>query len=359
MTASETIDAAVAAISPTDEAARDDARELQSRLTKPAGALGRLEELAVWAAGVRGAPAPILERSVIVFAAADHGVAEDGVSAYPRDVTGQMVANFLAGGAAVNVLADHAGADVRIVDAGVRGDRLDPRLHVVKPRGGTDNMTKGPAMSRHEAVTLVASGIEFARDLAWGAGAIALGDMGIGNTTAAAAITSVCAGLPPRATTGRGTGIDDAAYARKLDAVERAIAVNAPDPVDAIDVLAKVGGFEIAFLAGVALGAAASRVPVVLDGYPPTAAALIAAGIAPAAVPYMLASHQSAEPGHRLALAHLGLRPLLDLEMRLGEGSGAALALSLLAAALRIPREMATFDSAGVSRSDGETAAEA
>ena len=360
MTPRATINEAAAAIGPIDEAARDAARKLQSRLTKPAGALGRLEELAIWAAGVCRTPVPELTRSVIVVAAADHGVAEDGVSAYPRDVTGQMVANFLAGGAAVNVLAAHAGAEVRIVDAGVRGDLSDPRLRVVKPRGGTDNMAMGPAMSRDEAEMLVASGIEFARDLASvGDVSIALGDMGIGNTTAAAAITSVCAGLPPRATTGRGTGIDDAAYARKLDAVERAIAVNAPDPADAIDVLARVGGFEIAFLAGVALGAAATRAPVVLDGYPTTAAALIAAAIAPAAVPCMLASHQSAEPGHRLALAHLGLRPLLDLEMRLGEGSGAALALPLLTAALRIPREMATFDSAGVSRSDGETAAEA
>lgn len=360
MTARDTIDAAISAIEPPDEASRAAARELQLRLTKPAGALGRLEELAIWAAGVCRTPAPALGRAVIVVAAADHGVAEDGVSAYPRDVTGQMVANFLAGGAAVNVLAAHAGAEVRIVDAGVRGECDDPRLHVVKPRGGTDNMAAGPAMSRVEAELLVASGIEFAGEIAGEGGAcIALGDMGIGNTTAAAAITSICASLPPRATTGRGTGIDDAGYARKLAAIERAIAVNAPDATDAIDVLAKVGGFEIAFLAGVTLGAAASHAPLVLDGYPTTAAALIAAGIAPAAVPYMLASHQSAEPGHRLALAHLGLRPLLDLEMRLGEGSGAALALTLLAAALRIPREMATFDSAGVSRSDTETAPEA
>ena len=360
MTARDTIEAAVAAIVSPDEASRDAARELQLRLTKPAGALGRLEELAIWAAGVCRTTTPSLARPVIVVAAADHGVAEDGVSAYPRDVTGQMVANFLAGGAAVNVLAAHAGAEVRIVDAGVGADCADPRLHVVKPRGGTGNMTTGPAMSRDEADALVAGGIEFALELSAAEGVIvALGDMGIGNTTAAAAITSVCAGLPPHATTGRGTGIDGEAYDRKLAAVERAIAVNAPDATDAIDVLAKVGGFEIAFLAGVTLGAAASHTPVVLDGYPTTAAALIATGIAPTAVAYMLASHQSAEPGHRLALAHLGLRPLLDLDMRLGEGSGAALALPLLAAALRIPREMATFDSAGVSRSDAETAPEA
>ena len=360
MTPREAIDAAAAGIRAPDGAVRDAARALQSRLTKPAGSLGRLEELAIWAAGVCREPVPVIERSVIVVAAADHGVAEDGVSAYPQDVTWQMVANFLAGGAAVNALARHAGADVRVVDAGVRRDHDNARLHVVKLRGGTDNMTIGPAMSRAEAETLVASGIEFARDVcASGGVAVALGDMGIGNTTAAAAITSVCAAAHPRVTTGRGTGIDDAAYAAKLRAIERAIAINAPDPSDPIDVLAKVGGFEIAFLAGVTLGAAASGAPVVLDGYPTTAAALIASGIAPASVDYMLASHQSAEPGHRVALAHLGLRPLLDLEMRLGEGSGAALALTLLAAALRLPREMATFDSAGIARADAETPPEA
>jgi nicotinate-nucleotide--dimethylbenzimidazole phosphoribosyltransferase len=360
MNARDTIDATINAIRPPDAAAGGAARDLQSRLTKPAGSLGRLEELAIWAAGVCRAPVPAIDRFVIVVAAADHGVAEDGVSAYPQDVTWQMVANFLAGGAAVNALARHAGADVRVVDAGVRRDHDDPRLHVAKLRGGTDNMTLGPAMSRVEAETLIASGIAFASDVcASGGVAIALGDMGIGNTTAAAAITSVCAAARPRITTGRGTGVDDAAFAAKLRAVEHAIAINEPDPSDAIDVLAKIGGFEIAFLAGVTLGAAASGAPVVLDGYPTTAAALIAYSIAPAAVDYMLASHQSAEPGHRVALAHLGLRPLLDLDMRLGEGSGAALALTLLSAALRIPLEMATFESAGVARSDAETPPEA
>jgi len=355
-----TIDEAIAAIRPPDAASADAARALQLRLTKPAGALGRIEELAVWAAGVLRKPAPAPPRKLIVVAAADHGVAAEGVSAFPQDVTAQMVANFLAGGAAVNVLASHADADVRVVDAGVRGDHDDPRLHVAKVRGGTDSMTRGPAMSRAEAETLVARGIAFARSaVADGYGAIALGDMGIGNTTAAAAITSVLAGASPRITTGRGTGVDDRAYATKLAAIERAIAVNAPDAADPVDVLAKVGGFEIAFLAGVALGAATAGAVVVLDGYPTTAAALVAAGIAPACVDYMLASHQSAEPGHRVALEHLGLRPLLELDMRLGEGTGAALAMTLLDAALRIPREMATFDSAGVSRGERETQPEA
>ncbi|MBI5285460.1 MAG: nicotinate-nucleotide--dimethylbenzimidazole phosphoribosyltransferase [Chloroflexi bacterium] len=356
----EIVEAAAAAIRPPDVEAREAARELQSRLTKPAGSLGRLEELAVWAAGVGRAPVPAFDRKLIVVAAADHGVAEDGVSAYPQDVTWQMVANFLAGGAAVNALAAHAGADVRVVDAGVRRDHADPRLHVTKLRGGTSNMTLGPAMSRDEATVMIAHGIDFAREAcAASQTVIALGDMGIGNTTAAAAITSVLAAAPPRVTTGRGTGIGDEAYAAKRRAVERAIEINTPDAADAIDVLSKVGGFEIAFLAGVTLGAAATGAPVVLDGYPTTAAAIIAAGIAPGAIDYLLASHQSFEPGHRVALGHLGLRPLLDLEMRLGEGSGAALALTLLDAALRIPREMATFESAGVSRSDSETPPEA
>jgi nicotinate-nucleotide--dimethylbenzimidazole phosphoribosyltransferase len=271
-----------------------------------------------------------------------------------------MVANFLAGGAAVNVLAARAGAEVRVVDAGVRRDSAEARVHVAKTRAGTGDMTRGPAMSRDEADTLVARGVTFAREqCAGGVDGIALGDMGIGNTTAAAAITSVLAGAPPSATAGRGTGVDDDTFAKKLRAIELAIAVNAPDAADPLDVLAKVGGFEIAFLAGVALGSAASGVPVVLDGYPTTAAAMIAAALAPQCIDYMLASHQSAEPGHRIALAHLGLRPLLDLEMRLGEGTGAALAFLLLDAALRIPREMATFASAGVARSETEIQPEA
>jgi nicotinate-nucleotide--dimethylbenzimidazole phosphoribosyltransferase len=360
MPARDDIAGAIAAIGPPDAAARDEARALQSRLTKPAGALGRLEELHAWTAGVRRGAAPAPGRCVIVVAAADHGVAEDGVSAYPRDVTLQMVRNFLAGGAAVNVLARHAGAAVRIVDAGVLGDIDDPRLHVAKPRAGTRNMTREPAMDRADAETLVARGIAFARDeCARGATAVALGDMGIGNTTAAAAITSVIAHASPRITAGRGTGIDDAAFETKVNAIERAIVVNAPDALDPLDVLAKVGGCEIAFLTGVALGAAAASVPVVLDGYPTTAAALIAAALAPASTEYMLASHLSAEPGHRVALAHLGLRPLLDLDLRLGEGTGAALALTLLDAALHIPREMATFESAGVSRAEAEAQPEA
>ncbi len=355
MDARRAIDDAIGALRPPDAAAREAARQHQLRLTKPAGALGRIEALAVWAAGVCGTPSPALRRKVIVVAAADHGVAARGVSAYPQEVTRQMVANFLAGGAAVNVLASHVCAEVRIVDAGVRGGVADGRLHVAKLRECTDDITQGPAMTRDEAETLVARGIWFAfAECAAGADALALGDMGIGNTTVAAAITSALAGLLPAVTVGRGTGVDDRGFAAKLRVVERALEVNRPEPSDGIDVLAKVGGFELAFLAGVAIGGTSRSVPVVLDGYPTTAAALVAATIAPTCVDHLLASHVSAEPGHRFALEHLGLRPLLDLEMRLGEGTGAALALSLLEAALRIPREMATFVSAGVSRSAGE-----
>jgi nicotinate-nucleotide--dimethylbenzimidazole phosphoribosyltransferase len=354
------IDDAIAAIRVPDADARAGARELQSRLTKPAGALGRLEELHIWAAGVLRGPAPPPPEKTIVVAAADHGVVAAGVSAYPQDVTWQMVANLLAGGAAVNVLAAHARANVRVVDAGVARDTDDARLHADKLRPGTDDMTRGPAMSRDEATTLIERGIVLAQDeCAASPRAIGLGDMGIGNTTAAAAITSVLTFAAPRLTAGRGTGIDDAGLARKIDAIERAIAVNQPRAGDPIDVLAKVGGCEIAFLAGVAIGAASRGSPVVIDGYPTAAAAMIASALAPEAPDYMLASHLSAEPGHRLALQHLGLAPLLDLQMRLGEGTGAALAMTLLDAALRIPREMATFEAAGVSRAKTETAAEA
>lgn len=360
MAARSAIEEAIAAIRPPDDAARDAARALQLRLTKPAGALGRLEDLHIWAAGVLRDVAPAPRRKIIVVAAADHGIAAEGVSVYPQDVTWQMVLNFLAGGAAINALAAHAGAEVCVVDAGVAHDIDHPSLHVAKLRPGTANMAIGPAMSHGDAEAIVARGIEFARDeCAQGADVIALGDMGIGNTTAAAAITSVLAGAPPRVTAGRGTGIDDDVFETKVRAIESAIAFNAPDSLDGLDVLSKVGGFEIGFLAGVAIGAASYGRPVVVDGYPTAAAALIAVSIAPACVDYMLASHESAEPGHRIALAHLGLRPLLQLEMRLGEGTGAALALTLLEAALRIPREMATFDGAGVSQSERETQPEA
>jgi nicotinate-nucleotide--dimethylbenzimidazole phosphoribosyltransferase len=343
---------AVAAIRSPDINARQAARELQACLTKPAGSLGRLEDLYEWAAGVYRTPVPDIARRAIVVVAADHGVVREGVSAYPESVTSQMVRNMLAGGAAVNVLARQAGAEVLIVDAGVATDIDDEGLFKVKRTTGSSNLAEGPALLRSDAEALVTAGILLAQaECTAGPCLIGLGDMGIGNTTAAAAITAVLTGTPPHLTAGRGTGIDDATFERKISTIERALRVNEPDPTDPLDVLAKVGGCELAVLAGAALGAASCGAAVVLDGYPTTAAALIAAALAPHAREYMLASHMSTEPGHRLALGALDLIPVLDFGMRLGEGTGAALAMTVLDAALRLPREMATFESAGVSRS--------
>jgi nicotinate-nucleotide--dimethylbenzimidazole phosphoribosyltransferase len=348
------LDAAISAILPPDAAAAAAARARQDQLTKPPGALGRLEELSIWLAGVRGEAIPRIRRKVIVTAAADHGVALHGVSAYPPEVTPQMVLNFLAGGAAVNVLARHAGAEVIVVDAGVAGDLPDdPRLLRLGQRRGTADLSSGPAMNREEALRCLLAGAELAAEQAEaGADVLAIGDMGIGNTTASAAITSVFTGLPPATVTGRGTGVSDERYAEKVRRIEAGLAVNRPNPLDGVDVLAKVGGLEIGFLAGVCLGAAALRRPVVLDGFIASAAAQVAQSLAPGSVAYMLAAHRSAEPGHVAALAQLGLSPLLDLGMRLGEGTGAALGIMLLEAAARVLAEMATFAEAGVSGSD-------
>ncbi len=352
--------AIVERIGPLDEEAMTAARARQDRLTKPPGALGRLEELSIWLAGVRGTPLPRVNEKLIVTAAADHGVARRGVSAYPAEVTGQMVLNFLAGGAAVNVLARHAGARVLVVDAGVAMlPSTDPRLLVRAPQRGTGDISVGPAMPRAVAVASLLHGAELAtQEAARGVDVIGIGDMGIGNTTPSAAITAVFSGLAPAAVTGRGTGIDDATLAAKITRIEEALAVNAPDPADGIDVLAKIGGLEIGFLAGVCLGAAAARLPVMVDGFIATAAALVAAAVAPEVRHYLAAAHRSAEPGHDAALAQLGLRPLLDLQMRLGEGTGAALGIGLLEAAARLLSEMATFDEAGVSGSDSARAGE-
>ena len=346
-----TLTTVIANMEPLDGAAMAHARARQDQLTKPQGSLGRLEELAVWAAGVTGCPMPVLRRKVIVTAAADHGVARRGVSAYPPEVTAQMVRNFLAGGAAVNVLARRVGARVLVVDAGVAAD-VGPARGLLSRRAGpgTDDISAGPAMSRRQALFCLASGLRVALRLGGrGPGALAMGDMGIGNTTAGAAVVAALTGQPPGEVVGRGTGVDDATWRRKVRLVERALEVNAPDPADALDVLAKVGGFEHGFLAGAMLGAASRRWPVVLDGLASDASALLACRLAPQVRDYLMASHLSTEPGARVALEHLGLTPLLDLNMRLGEGTGAALGLFLLDAACRLHREMATFASAGVS----------
>jgi nicotinate-nucleotide--dimethylbenzimidazole phosphoribosyltransferase len=348
------LQAAVERIGLLDEDAMVAARTRQVQLTKPPGALGRIEDLSVWLAGIRGTPIAPTRRKVIVTAAADHGVARHGVSAYPSEVTAQMVLNFLRGGAAVNVLARQAGADVVVVDAGVAADLpAAPGLVPLRIRPGTDDLSTGPAMGREDAVRCLLEGVRLAeREVARDADVIAVGDMGIGNTTASAAITAVFTGLPPAAVTGRGTGVDDSRYAEKVRRIELGLEVNRPRPADGVDVLTKVGGLEIGVLAGVCLGAAAARRPVVLDGFIATAGALVAQALSPVSVAFMVSAHRSAEAGHGAALAHLGLTPLLDLGMRLGEGTGAALGIMLLEAASRIMSEMATFAEAGVSGAD-------
>jgi nicotinate-nucleotide--dimethylbenzimidazole phosphoribosyltransferase len=330
------------------------AREAQARLdrkTKPRGSLGRLEELACQVASIyRIADFDPPAKAVVVMAA-DHGCAEEGVSAYPQEVTAQMLRNFAAGGAAINVLARQQQARVVVVDMGTKGavnEIGQVRSHRLGP--GTANLTRGPAMSRGAAVRALEIGINLAAELhAAGVGLLAVGEMGIANTTAASAMTAAFLGLPPEQATGRGTGVNDEQLGRKVHAVGRALAVNRPDPADALDVLAKLGGFEIAGLAGVVLGAAARRVPIVLDGFITGAAALAAVGVCRAARQYLIAAHRSAEPGHAFILRHLELRPLLELDMRLGEGTGAVLAFSIIDASLRLLREMATFEAAGVT----------
>ena len=326
-----------------------EARRHVDALTKPPGSLGRLEDLAVRLAVLRGG-APSVDAPVIFTFAGDHGVVAEGVSAYPQTVTAQMVENFLRGGAAINVLARQAGARLVVADFGVVTSG-PARAGLVQARisAGTDNMARGPAMTRANAVAAIEKGAKLALDaLDGGADLVGTGEMGIGNTTAASAITSALTGAPVEQVTGRGTGIDDATLARKIDAISRALDVNRPDPGDPIDVLAKVGGFEIAGLVGVVLAAASRSVPVALDGFISGAAALVAGRLAPDARHAMFASHRSAEPGHAILLADLGLTPYLDLSMRLGEGTGAALFVHLARAAALVYRDMATFKSAGV-----------
>jgi nicotinate-nucleotide--dimethylbenzimidazole phosphoribosyltransferase len=347
------VSALAARIAPTDAAAAAEAQRLLDNKTKPVRSLGRLEDLVCQLAAIHGAGAPIATRpaKAIVVMGADHGVAAEGVSAYPQEVTGQMLLNFARGGAAINVLARQAGARVVVVDMGVAHPPAPrPEIRASSLGPGTANFTRGPAMSRAQALQALATGATLADALVRdGVGLIGIGDMGIANTTASSALAAVFTGAPPEEVTGRGTGVDDATLRRKVDAVRRGLEVNRPDRADAVDALAKVGGFEIAGLAGVTLGAAAARVPVVVDGFIASVAALAAVRIAPNAAGYLIASHRSVEAGHRLVLQALGKLPLLDLDMRLGEGTGAALAMTLIDAAIAIAAEMATFESAGVS----------
>ena len=339
-------------IRPLDEVAMQSARIRQDTLTKPRGSLGRLEELSIQMAGISACPLPSVERKTVIVMASDHGVTREGVSAYPAEVTPQMVSNFLRGGAAINVLARQANARVVIVDMGVASEIEDVMGELVRCKIGlgTANLVEGPAMTREQAMESIQSGIEITEaEIVRGVDIFATGDMGIGNTTAAAAIACALMRQLPENIAGRGTGVDDDGLKRKINVITRALNVNKPNGNDAIDVLAKVGGFEIGGLAGVMLAAAANRKPVVIDGFISTAAAMIAATLVPAARDYMLAAHVSQERGHKLMLEWLGLNPLLDMNMRLGEGTGAALAFHLIEASTRILREMATFNEAGVS----------
>ncbi len=337
-------------IQPLNPEFRTRAQARLDRLTKPIGSLGRLEELAAHYVAISGEFCPSLPKSIVFTLAADHGVVAEGVSAYPSSVTAQMVHNFLTGGAAINALARQVDAEVRIVDLGIASDLGHPPGLIVKKVGlGTKNFTLGPAMSPEEARQSIETGIELVHDAsAEAVGVVATGEMGIGNTTSSAAITAVMTGQPVSQVTGKGTGIDDAALARKISLIERALHLNQPRAQDPLDVLAKVGGFEIAGLVGVILGGAAYRKLVVLDGFISGAAALLAVALVPACREYLIASHVSAEPGHRASLDGLGLHPLLDLNLRLGEGTGACLALGLLQSSLRLMAEMATFEEAGV-----------
>lgn len=342
-----------ARIAAVDRRLVDETQRILDLKTKPRRSLGRLEDVACQIAAIRGTTAPLIPEKAIVVMGADHGVVEAGVSAYPQEVTAQMLLNFVRGGAAINVLARHAGARVLVVDMGVKEAMpADLAIRTERVGPGTRNFSREPAMTRDDAIRAIEVGIRIATELAAdGITLIGIGEMGIGNTTAASALTAAFTGASADEVTGRGTGIDDATFTRKVEVIKQALALHKPDPTDAIGTVAKLGGFEIAGLCGVVLGAAAARVPVVMDGFIASTAALCAVRLAPLAAGYLLASHRSVEAGHRRVLASIGAKPLLDLDLRLGEGTGAALAMSLVDASLRILAEMATFASAGVSDS--------
>jgi nicotinate-nucleotide--dimethylbenzimidazole phosphoribosyltransferase len=341
-------------IVPQDAEFRAQAHRRLEALTMPYWALGRLLDLALDLAGITRSMRPPIARKAIFTMAGDHGVVAEGVSKFPQEVTPQMVYTFVAGGAGINALARQAGATVTVVDMGVAADlgELAAAGKILSRRigPGTRNMAAGPAMSREEAVRAVEAGIDIARTAAETVDLFGTGDMGIGNTTPSSAIVAVFSGRPPAEVTGHGTGIDDEQFTRKVRVIEKCLRINRPDPKDGLDVLAKVGGFEIGGIAGLILGAAALKKPVVIDGFISTAGALIAHALCPTAADYMIAAHRSVEQGHRIALALLGKQPLIDLDLRLGEGTGAALAMNFIEAAVRVLTEVATFDEAMVSK---------
>ena len=341
----------IAGIRPLDQRAMEKVRTRQDNLTKPRGSLGCLESLSIQVAGIRGEPKPQVVKKVIFTLAGDHGIAQEGVSAYPSEVTAQMVRNFLRGGAGINVLARLVGARVIIADLGVASVlEPHPKLKDKKVAMGTQNMAKGPAMSREQAIRSIEAGMDLVEEeLTKGIDILATGDMGIGNTTPSSAITAVIAGTDVATVTGRGTGLDDEGLRRKVKMIEKALEVNRPYLKDPIDVLSKVGGFEIGGIAGVILAGAKNQIPIVMDGFVSGAAALIATGLSPLAKPYLIASHQSVEQGHKIILEYLDLKPLINLDLRLGEGTGAALGIFLVEASLKLLNEMATFAEASVS----------
>lgn len=349
---SDLLERTIERIGKPDEPAGAAARDRQAELTKPAGSLGRLEALAVQMATITGSVSPRLARRTVFVLAADHGVAAEGVSAYPSVVTGQMVLNFLNGGAAINVLARSSNVAVRIVDVGVASDLpSDPALIARKIRHGTGNLSTEDAMTVVQARAAIDVGIALVEaEVATGVDIVLTGEMGIGNTTAASALVAALTGAPVAEVTGRGTGINEAVWRHKVDVIERALRLHRPAHRPPLEVLARLGGLEIAGLTGVIVAAAAHRRPVLLDGFIAGAAALVAARLAPAVVPFLIAGHRSREIGHGVVLRELELQPLLDLELRLGEGTGAVLALGLIDAALRIHAEMATFATASISR---------
>lgn len=332
------------------EEAMKEAKRRQDSLTKPLESLGVLEDLSIKVAGITGNPLPEIKHKVIITMAGDHGVVREGVTAYPQEVTPQMVYNFVGGGAGINVLARHMGARVVVVDMGVAADIENPEVVDKKIGYGTGSMAKGPAMSREEAIQSIEAGIAvFESELERGLDIVGVGDMGIGNTTPSSAITAVMTGASVEKVTGRGTGIDDRIFENKIKVIEQAIKLNKPHPKDAIDVLTKVGGFEIGGMAGVYLAGAAHRKPVVVDGFISGAAALLAYGLEPKVKDYLIASHCSVEVGHEVLLDWIGIKPLLNLDLRLGEGTGATLGINLVEAGCRILSEMATFADAGVA----------
>ena len=344
------LDETLKQIRPLDRSVESAAQERLDSLTKPQGSLGKLEELARRIAVIQGKVPPRLGRKLLFVFAADHGITEEGVSADPKDVTAQMTYNFLNGGAAITVLARHHGVDTEVVDVGVDHEFAEPRgLRNCKVRRGTANFASGPAMTRDEAIRSVELGIELVKEAtANNLFLLGAGDMGIGNTSSAAAVLCALTGAAPTDAAGRGTGIDDATLKIKIAAIQKGLDVNQPDANDPIDVLAKVGGLEIGAITGVILGAAACRVPMVLDGFISGAAALLAQRFNPLVRDILFASHLSAESGHRLMLDLLKLAPVLDLQLRLGEGTGACLLMGMIEASVKIIGEMATFKSAGV-----------